>query len=131
MLVVVVIAWVVVAYISGAVSTLTVYVTVGVGTDSIQVGEDTLFTYSTIIVFTILYKPRIEVVIQESSKTSTTPAWHLTTRKTTENSDKGIADATASQQPAECHHYRCSIHCRASPKDPRIWPEASRMSASL
>ena len=29
------------------------------------------------------------------------------TRKTAENSDKGIADATASQQPAECHHYRC------------------------
>ena len=48
------------------------------------------------------------------------PTWHLTTRKTAENSDKGIADATAKQQPAECHHYRCSIHCRES-----------RMSASL
>ena len=107
MLVVVVVAWVAVAYISGAVSTLTVYVTVGVGTDSIRVGEDTLYTYSTIIVCTVLYKPRIEVVIQESSKISTTPAWHLTTRKTAENSDKGIADATAKQQPAECHHYRC------------------------
>ena len=67
MLVVVVIAWVVVAYISGAGSTLTVYVTVGVGTDSIRVGEDTLYTYYTIIVYTVLYKPRIEVVIKESS----------------------------------------------------------------
>ena len=66
MLVVVVVAWVVVAYISGAVPTLTVYVTVGVGTDSMRTGEDTLYTYSTIIVYTVLYKPRIEVVIQES-----------------------------------------------------------------
>ena len=41
------------------------------------------------------------VVIQESPNISTSPAWHLTTRKTAENSDKGIADATASQQPAE------------------------------
>ena len=68
MLVVVVVAWVVVAYISGAVSTLTVYVKVGVGTDSMRIGEDTPYTYSTIIVYTVLYKPRIEVVIQESSK---------------------------------------------------------------
>ena len=63
--------------------------------------------------------PRIEVAIQELPKISTTPALHLPTRKTAENSDKGIADATASQQPAECHHDRCSIHCRASPKEPR------------
>ena len=131
MLVVVVIAWVVVAYISGAVSTLTVYVTVGVGTDSTRARKDTLYTYSTIIFYTLLYKPRMGVVIQESPNISTSPAWHLTTRKTAENSDKGIADAKASQQPAECHQYRCSIHCRASPKDPRTWPEASRMSASL
>ena len=75
--------------------------------------------------------PRIEVVIQELPKISTTPAWHLPTRKTTENSGKGIADAKASQQPAECHHDRCSIHCRASSKEPRTWPEASPMSASL
>ena len=67
MLVVVVVAWVAVAYISGAVSTLTVYVTVGVGTDSMRAGKDTLYTYSTIIVYTVLYKPRIEVVIKESS----------------------------------------------------------------
>ena len=115
--------------LSGAV--LTVYVKIGVGTDSMRTGEDTPYTDSTIIVYTVLYKPRIEVVIQEPPKISTTPAWHLTTRKTAENSDKGIADATAKQQPAECHHHRCSIHCRESPKDPRTWPEASRMSASL
>ena len=97
MLVVVVVAWVVVAYISGAVSTLAVYV--GWGTDSMRPREDTpvhLFHDHR------LYKPRIEVVMQEPSTISTTPAWHLTTRKTANNSDKGIADATAGQQTAVC-----------------------------
>ena len=59
-----------------------------------------MYTYSLTIVYT---HPRVEVVMQEPSKISTTPAWHLTTRKTAENSDKGIADAAASQHPATRH----------------------------
>ena len=66
MLVAVVIAWVVVAYISDAVSTLTVYVIVGVETDSMRAREDTLYICSTIFVYTVLS------VIQEPPKISTT-----------------------------------------------------------
>ena len=58
MLVVAVVAWSVVAYISGAVSTLTVHVIVGVGTDSTRAGEDALYMHSTISVFTVYLESR-------------------------------------------------------------------------
>ena len=117
MLVVGVVAWVMVAHISGAVSTLTV--DVSWETDSMRAKEDTIVH---LFHEHRLYKHRIDVVMQEPSNIITIPAWHLTTRGTAYNDDKGIAGATSSQHIAECHHYRCSIHCRASPEDPRPPP---------
>ena len=47
--------------------------------------------------------------MQGPSKLTTTPAWHLTTRKLEYHPADGIARATASHHTAECNHYRCLI----------------------
>ena len=54
------------------------------------------------------------LAIKKLAKSSATPAWHLPTWKRAENSDKNMADATTSQQPAKWSHYLCSCHCRTS-----------------